>query len=291
MTIPPESPRTAGSPGVPKPPLKRVLLVAPRTSAWEALAGSMTSAEIECQWVPDTTAAAEVASALGRGQTVLVVDLEPDQVRSIGVITMCRQSVPAAPVIVVAANPSIECARRVRLAGVFYLALAPIAADEMLAVLANAFECFDGKRADTSTCRATRRILVVDDDADFTASIAALLESRGYAVSVARSGKEGLEKISAEAPDLVVLDVMMEYDSSGYEVTEMVKFGPAFECFRHIPILMVSSIPTDPATRFSMAGEVEMVTPSRYLTKPVDIPVFLECVAELLGQQPHHVPA
>ncbi len=273
------------------PDTKRVLLAAPHTIVWEGLAGSMRSAGIECEWVRVTTTPADVAAAVARGRTVLVVDLEPDQVRSIGIITVCRQSAPSAPVIVVATNPSIECARRIRLAGVFYLALAPIGADEMHAVLANAFECFGGKRADTSTCRSTRRILVVDDDADFTASIAALLESRGYAVSVARSGREGLEKISAEAPDLIVLDVMMEYDSSGYEVTETVKFGPAFECFRHIPILMVSSIPTDPARRFSMAGEVDMVTPSRYLTKPVDIPTFLHSVEELLGEPSHAVTA
>jgi hypothetical protein len=40
-----------------------------------------------------------------------------------------------------------------------------------------------------------------------------------------------------------------------------------------------------------MAGEVEMVTPSRYVTKPVDIPAFLHSVEELLGEQSHAVTA
>jgi hypothetical protein len=77
----------------------------------------------------------------------------------------------------------------------------------------------------------------------------------------------------------------MEDDSSGYAVNQAVKFSQDFECFRHVPILMVSSIPVSPATRFSMAGEVDMVTPDSYLTKPVDIPAFLDQVRALLGDQ------
>jgi hypothetical protein len=50
-----------------------------------------------------------------------------------------------------------------------------------------------------------------------------------------------------------------------------------------MPILMVSSIQQDPLSRFPKAmGEVEMITPDYYLTKPVDIPKFLEMVKELL---------
>jgi CheY-like chemotaxis protein len=273
---------------IPPPGSRNVMLVAQRTQIWQELAGFMLSAGIHFEWVPASMTPAEIATDLARPHTVLLIDLEPDKARSVAIVSACRQSTPGAPVIVVAPNPSIECARRLRQAGVFYLALSPISADELEAVLTSAFECFDGKRPDTSTCRATYHILLVDDDPDFATSMSALLESRGYIVSVARSGKEGLAKISAEAPDLIVLDVMMEYDSSGYEVTETLKVAPAFECHRNIPVLMVSAIPTDPSTRFSMAGEVDMVTPSRYLTKPVDIPRFLESIEELLGEQPQH---
>jgi DNA-binding response OmpR family regulator len=47
---------------------------------------------------------------------------------------------------------------------------------------------------------------------------------------------------------------------------------------------MVSSIQVDPATLFSRATEVELVTPDAYLTKPLSIPQFLEQVRSLLDR-------
>jgi CheY-like chemotaxis protein len=206
-------------------------------------------------------------------------------------LTAVRRDAPEVPVVVVARDPSIELARRIRLSGVFYLALDPVSADEMQSVLASAFGCLGRKRADSSMCRAKRRVLIIDDDPDFTASTTSLLESQGYAVSAARSAKEGLEKVLEESPDLLVLDIMMEHDSAGYQVNQALKYGAGFECFRHIPVLMVSSIPVDPASRFSMAGEVDMITPSAYLTKPVDVARFLREIRALLGEQPDVVVA
>jgi len=129
-----------------------------------------------------------------------------------------------------------------------------------------------------------RRILIIDDDDDYIASTTALLETRGYAVSASRSPREGLRRALAERPDLIVLDVMMDHDSSGYEVNQTIKFTPEFEGLRHIPILMVSSIDTDPATRFGRSEEVALVTPNAYLTKPIDIPKFLAEVSSLLRE-------
>ncbi|HYK92087.1 MAG TPA: response regulator [Acidobacteriota bacterium] len=129
-----------------------------------------------------------------------------------------------------------------------------------------------------------RMILIVDDDPDFRASTAAILQSQGYKVVAAESGKEGLAKFSSEPPDLVILDIMMEYDSAGYEVNQAIKFREEFS--RHVPILMVSSIQVNPATLFSRATEVELVTPDAYLTKPLDIPQFLEQVRILLEGRP-----
>jgi CheY-like chemotaxis protein len=140
-------------------------------------------------------------------------------------------------------------------------------------------------------CRAVRRILIIDDDQDFVASTTALLEAYGYVVSAASTGSDGLHKARIEQPDLIVLDVMMENDSAGYEVNEAVKFAPGFESLRHIPILMVSSIDTDPATRFSTADEAPMITPNVYLTKPLDIPRFLAEVSALLGELPQSTMA
>ncbi len=127
------------------------------------------------------------------------------------------------------------------------------------------------------------KILIIDDDADFRASLAAVLEPEGYRVLCAASAQEGLASIVSEPPDLIVLDVIMEYDSAGYEVNQAIKFREEYLAERNIPILMVSSIQLDPATLYSRASEVLTITPDAYLTKPVDIPVFLDQVRRLLA--------
>jgi len=130
---------------------------------------------------------------------------------------------------------------------------------------------------------ANEKILIIDDDEDYLASIRTLLESHNYVVSEAASGKEGLKKIREEKPDLIVLDIMMETVDEGYSLNQIVKFQKQYEEYKDIPILMVSSIQEDPFTRFSHAsGQVEMIIPDQYMTKPVDIPKFLELIKKLL---------
>jgi CheY-like chemotaxis protein len=125
-------------------------------------------------------------------------------------------------------------------------------------------------------------VLVIDDDQDFQASVKALLESLGYAVLSANSGKEGLREVLANQPDLIMLDVMMECDTEGYGVTQALKYWDEYAASRHIPILMVSSIQETPDERFPMVGEVDMIRPDCYLTKPLDIPKFLGMVERLV---------
>jgi CheY-like chemotaxis protein len=136
-----------------------------------------------------------------------------------------------------------------------------------------------------------QKVLIIDDDGDFRASVTAVLQSEGYMVAAAASAHEGLEKIVSDPPDLIILDVIMEYDSAGYEVNQAIKFRDEYLAERDIPILMVSSIQLDPATLYSRASEVEMITPDAYLTKPLIIPVFLERVRTLLEARHRQIPA
>jgi len=126
------------------------------------------------------------------------------------------------------------------------------------------------------------RILIIDDDRDFTASAKALLESDGYEIELAHDGKQGLEKFTARPPDLVVLDIMMRHPFEGYEVNQAIKYGSAAKTARDIPVVMVSSVPYDPTERFMWAGELDMITPDRYFVKPLDIVPFLDTVRELI---------
>jgi len=128
------------------------------------------------------------------------------------------------------------------------------------------------------------KILIIDDDEDYLTSTRALLEGEGYDVSVAISGHEGLDAARTDKPDLIVLDIMMESPVEGYTVIQALKYRDEFGDVAQIPVVMVSAVQEDPASRFPMAGEVPMITPDAYFTKPLDIPRFLKCVRQMLGE-------
>ena len=88
------------------------------------------------------------------------------------------------------------------------------------------------------------RVLVVDDILPNVKLLEAKLSSEYYEVITATSGPEALEKVRNEAPDIVLLDVMMP-GMDGFEVCKIIKSDPEFA---HIPVVMVTAL-TDAADR------------------------------------------
>ena len=90
------------------------------------------------------------------------------------------------------------------------------------------------------------KILIIDDDVDIVEGEKILLEGNGYTVFTAFDGEEGLRKIREQAPDLVILDVIMASPTEGFELTRQIKRD---ERLASIPILMVTSVRRDDETR------------------------------------------
>jgi len=84
-----------------------------------------------------------------------------------------------------------------------------------------------------------KTILIVDDDPDIALAYRVVLESAGYAVEEATSGAAGLEKMHANLPDLVLMDVMMANPLDGYHTTQKIADDAALHS---VPIIMISSI-------------------------------------------------
>jgi two-component system, cell cycle response regulator len=82
------------------------------------------------------------------------------------------------------------------------------------------------------------RILVVDDVPDNVEILDARLSSRGYAVITAATGEEALEKVQAEPPHLILLDVMMP-GMDGHQVARRIKDD---EALPFIPIILVTAL-------------------------------------------------
>ncbi len=107
---------------------------------------------------------------------------------------------------------------------------------------------------------AAASILVVDDHEQNLELLHAYLEDVGCRVRSARDGLLALQEVEAEAPDLIVLDVMMPR-MSGFQLCAKLKSEPAT---RDIPIVMVTAL--------SDVGDVERAVESGaddFLTKPV----------------------
>jgi two-component system alkaline phosphatase synthesis response regulator PhoP len=85
------------------------------------------------------------------------------------------------------------------------------------------------------------KILLVDNDVDFIDLNKAVLENSGFDVAVAYAGREVMDKVKFEQPDLIVLDLMMEKHDTGFGVAKALKADPVY---KNIPILMsLSNVP------------------------------------------------
>ncbi len=82
-----------------------------------------------------------------------------------------------------------------------------------------------------------KKILVIDDDPSVRQLARRILVGEGYEVVVANNRREGLGKVEEEAPDLVVLDVLMP-GRDGFAVLEKLKKTPATKA---IPVVMLSA--------------------------------------------------
>lgn len=123
-----------------------------------------------------------------------------------------------------------------------------------------------------------KQILVVDDEPDFCSIVQGNLEKEGFAVEIAYDGKQGLEKVKANPPDAIVLDVMMP-EMDGYEVCKELKGD---EKFADIPILMLTAVASHvSSTRYSHYDGMSMEADD-YLPKPASAEEITESLKGLL---------
>jgi two-component system alkaline phosphatase synthesis response regulator PhoP len=123
-----------------------------------------------------------------------------------------------------------------------------------------------------------KRILVVDDEPDFCAIVQVQLEKEGFEVELAYNGEEGLEKIRANPPDVIVLDVMMP-GKDGYEVCKELK---ADEKYADIPVILLTAVASHvTSTRYSHADGMSTEADD-YIAKPASAEEITQSIRRLL---------
>jgi sigma-B regulation protein RsbU (phosphoserine phosphatase) len=119
------------------------------------------------------------------------------------------------------------------------------------------------------------KILLVDDSEANRHMLARRLQRRGFAVVVAADGRQGLDAVRSESPDLILMDLNLPV-LDGWQVTRQIKSSPD-----------TTAIPVIALTAHAMSGDRQKALDAGcddYDTKPIDLPRLLAKMDALLGR-------
>jgi DNA-binding response OmpR family regulator len=123
----------------------------------------------------------------------------------------------------------------------------------------------------------TKHILCIEDEPEMIDLIRLILGRRGFEVIGAAGGKEGLEKVRQDPPDLILLDLMMP-DMDGWEVYQQIK---ADEKTRNIPVIVV----TAKAQSIDKVLGLHIAKVDDYIAKPFSPQDLLNSVDKVFSEQ------
>lgn len=123
---------------------------------------------------------------------------------------------------------------------------------------------------------AIQKILIVDDSPTERFYLTDILARAGYAVSTAVNGGEAIDKIRAERPQLILMDVVMP-GANGFQVTRSIARDPELSS---IPVIICSSKNQETDRIWGMRQGAR-----EYLVKPVDPALLLGAIAALDGKE------
>jgi len=129
-------------------------------------------------------------------------------------------------------------------------------------------------------------ILIIDDDPDIVTAVRLTLESAGHAVKEAGNGKTGIKVLKAGPVDLIILDVMMDTPTEGFDLAKdlhSLEPGSKYADFRNIPILMLTAV----QSKTPLLGEMDLdfLPVEMYVDKPIDPDDLLTKVEWMLSRE------
>jgi two-component system response regulator VicR len=122
----------------------------------------------------------------------------------------------------------------------------------------------------------TIKIVCIEDDPEMIELVKLILMRKGYDVTGATGGKEGLKAVGEVKPDLVLLDLMMP-DMDGWEVYKQMRDN---EAMKHIPVIVV----TAKAQSIDKVLGLHIAKVDDYITKPFGPSELLSSVLRVLEE-------
>ncbi|MGQ9694684.1 MAG: response regulator transcription factor [Thermodesulfobacteriota bacterium] len=131
------------------------------------------------------------------------------------------------------------------------------------------------------------KILIVDDDPDIVEALKMTLEAHNYKVFTAANGTEGLKQVKAVNPNLIILDVMMDTITEGFQVSYQLRNpdpNSEYAPYSKIPILILTAIVEKKRMKFSPEADGDFLPVDDFVEKPIRPQVLLEKVKKLLAK-------
>lgn len=122
----------------------------------------------------------------------------------------------------------------------------------------------------------SKKILVIDDEADIRMYLSTLFQDNGYEVITANNGKEGFEKAVSDKPDLITLDITMPEESGVRAYRELLEN----ESTQNTPIVVITGVSIDFKKFIETRKQVK--PPVAYFEKPIDRDALLDKIKELI---------
>ena len=124
-----------------------------------------------------------------------------------------------------------------------------------------------------------RKILIVEDDADYREAVSFFLQEHNYTVLQAQDGDEGLKLAMMERPDLIIMDVMMGERTEGFFTVQEMRRR---EELKDIPVFILSAL-YERIPGFRIAPEGSWLAHDEFFAKPVDMAFLLEKIRHRIG--------
>lgn len=125
-----------------------------------------------------------------------------------------------------------------------------------------------------------KSILIIDDDKDYAEALRIVLANSGYAVDYAPNISDGRKAIEKNVPNLIILDVMMDKHTDGFDLCYDLKHN---EKCRNIPVLMVTAVTEKTGFKFSPETDGDYLEADDYVSKPIPVSELLTRVNKLIG--------
>lgn len=257
---------------------KRILIVDSDSEAARQLASVLVEEGYDVEVTASISAMAE--RILDAKFDCVIMDVDLPEMPGYKAVSILKTIDPQVNVIMTAAENTAELEAEVRKQDIFYYHIKSFDREELIEAGRDVFKKM-GKLRETKQMNESPEILVIDDDPNFIVAMRPVLESKGYKVTAACNKEEAMKVLKKRKPDLILLDIMMEKMTDGFDICYALKHDPEM---KKIPVLAVSSITAETGFRFSPTTDGEYFEADDFMEKPVAPTALLGRIDKLLRE-------